>query len=81
MCDKNKVSNMFPPRKPRNPGKRTQLDAWRCDDCDSTFAVIGDFGDPTFCPNCSSQNISEAQYPDDPRRPDRPDWPYPEFLM
>ena len=67
---------------PVNPNRDNTMEAWYCKDCENTFAVVGDFGNPTFCPNCSSQNISEAQQPNNPRPPRNPDdWPYPEFLM
>lgn len=64
---------MIPSKRPNN------MKEWYCEDCNEKFAVIGQFGDPTFCPNCSSQNIKEHTNPQRPNKPD--DWPYPEFLM
>lgn len=68
---------MMPPEWPR---RQNDLDIWVCDECDSRFGLLADFNQPTFCPNCSSQEVRKAEVPNDPRKPNRPDW-IPEYWM
>ena len=51
--------------------KPNDLDLWSCEDCTETFAILGQFGTPNFCPNCGSEDVKQSEIPN------RPDRPYP----